>query len=78
MIPDPITLGHLAMLAGLLAGLYGLWQLLLYVRYRGHGRGTPGYARRRDARRYAVWGIAAGILLYAAGCLTPLREMAIG
>ena len=79
MIPDPITVGHVLMLAGLLAGLYGLWQLFLFVRYRGaeHGRGTPGYARRRDARRYAIVGIAAGAILFAAGCFSPLCAIPI-
>ncbi len=79
MIPDTITLGHVLMLAGLLIGLYGLWQLLLFVRYRGpeHGQGTPGYARRRDARRYFIVGLAAGAILIAAGCFSPLCDIAL-
>ena len=76
-LPDPITIGHVLMLAGVLAGLYGLWQLLVFLRHRGHGRGTPQYARARDGRRYAVWGIAGGALLYLIGCFTPLAHMAI-
>ncbi len=78
-MPDPVTWGHLLMLAGLLAALYGLMQLMTYLRYRSpqHGRGTPGYARARDGRRYALWGLVAGALLYAVGCFTPLAEMAL-
>lgn len=76
-VPDPVTLGHLLMLLGLLAGLYGLWQLSVFLRHRGHGRGTPQYARARDGRRFAIWAFALGALLYVAGCFTPLAEIAI-
>jgi hypothetical protein len=79
VIPDPVTWGHGLMLAGVLAALWGLVQLAQWLRYRGpqHGRGTPGYARARDGRRYALWSFAAGALLYAAGCFTPLADIAI-
>ena len=79
MIPDPVTWGHVLMLAGLIAGLYGLVQLATWWRNLGpgHGPGTPGFARARDARRYAAWSIAAGALLFAAGCFSPLCDVAI-
>jgi hypothetical protein len=76
-MPDPITWGHLLMLAGLLAALYGLWQLVVWARHGGRERGTPEYARSRDARRFAIAGLAAGALLFAAGCFTPLCYAAI-
>ena len=80
MIPDPVTWGHVLMLVAALAALYGLVQLVTWLRYRGpgHGRGTPGYARARDGRRYAVWSFALAALLLAAACLTPLADKAIG
>jgi hypothetical protein len=53
-MPDPLYWGHVAMLVGLLAGLYGLWQAAIWAKYRGFGRGTPQYARARDGRRYAA------------------------
>jgi hypothetical protein len=79
MIPDPITVGHVLMLLGLVAALYGLVQLAGWLKYRGpqHGLGTPGYARARDGRRYGIWSLAAALLLFAIGCLTPLCQMAI-
>ena len=77
MIPNPVAVGHVLMLAGVLAGLYGLWQLAVMLGNRGHERGTPQYARARDGRRHAVWSIAAGALLYLAGCFTPLSDIAI-
>ena len=76
-MPETITLGHILMLLGLLAGLYALWQAWIFLKHRGAGRGTPQYAHRRDGRRYAIWGLAAAIALFALGCFTPLSEMAI-
>ena len=76
-MPDTVTLGHLLMLAGLLAVLYGLAQVARYFQYRSHGPGTPGYARARDGRRYAAWAFAAAILLFVLGCFTPLADMAL-
>jgi hypothetical protein len=76
-MPDTITLGLVLMLLGLIAGLYALWQAAIFLKHRGAGRGTPQYARRRDGRRYAIWGLAAAILLFALGCFTPLYDIAI-
>jgi hypothetical protein len=76
-MPETITLGHVLMLLGLIAGLYALWQASIWLKYRSAGRGTPQYARRRDGRRYAIWGLAAALILFAFGCLTPLCRVAI-
>jgi hypothetical protein len=76
-MPETITYGHVLMLLGLIAGLYALWQVSIFLKYRSFGRGTPQYARRRDGRRYAVWGLIAALILFALGCLTPLCDMAI-
>ncbi|HEU0099424.1 MAG TPA: hypothetical protein VFQ67_11700 [Allosphingosinicella sp.] len=76
-MPETITLGHLLMLLGALALLYALWQASIFLKHASAGRGTPQYARRRDGRRYAIWGAIAAAILFALGCLTPLGEMAI-
>ena len=76
-MPETITLGHLLMLLGLVAGLYALWQASIFLKHSSAGRGTPQYARRRDGRRYAVWGLLIALVLFALGCLTPLRDLAI-
>ena len=76
-MPETITLGHLLILLGLVALLYALWQASIFMRHASAGRGTPQYARRRDGRRYAVWSLLAALLLFAAGCFSPLRDIAL-
>jgi hypothetical protein len=76
-MPETITLGHVLMLLGALAALYALWQASIFLKHRGAGRGTPQYARRRDGKRYAVWGALAAAALFAIGCLTPLCGIAL-
>lgn len=76
-MPETITLGHVLMLLGALAGLYALWQASIWLKHQGAGPGTPQYARRRDGKRYAVWGALIALALIALGCLTPLCEVAI-
>jgi hypothetical protein len=69
------SFGNILLLLGLLCGVYGVVQLLILLRYRGpaHGRGTPGYARARDARRFAAWSIAAALLLLTIGAFAALK-----
>jgi hypothetical protein len=76
-MPETITLGHVLMLLGALAALYALWQASIFLKHRGAGRGTPQYARRRDGKRYAIWGLLAAAALFALGCLTPLCDVAL-
>ncbi len=76
VMPETITLGHILVLLGALVGLYALWQASIFLKHKGAGRGTPQYARRRDGKRYAVWGLIVALLLIALGCLTPLRDIA--
>jgi hypothetical protein len=76
-MPETITIGHILMLLGVLAALYALWQASIFLKHRSAGRGTPQYARRRDGKRYAVWGLLAALILFALGCFTPLSDIAI-
>jgi uncharacterized membrane protein len=76
-MPETITVGHILMLLGVLAGLYALWQASIWLKNRGIVYGTPQYARARDGKRFAVWSLIVAILLFALGCLTPLCELAI-
>jgi hypothetical protein len=72
-----LTLGHVLMLLAALAALYGAWQLSIWARRRGFGRGTPQYAQGRDGRRFAIWSFALALVL-AGLCLTPLCHVALG
>ncbi|HEX8513237.1 MAG TPA: hypothetical protein VF688_09030 [Allosphingosinicella sp.] len=76
-MPGTVTLGHLLILLGALAGLYALWQASIGLRHKGAGPGTPQYAHRRDGKRYAVWSALVAVLLIAIGLLTPLRDLAL-
>ena len=78
-MPDPITLGHLMMALALLSALAALAFVAAAGRYRGegHGRGTPGYARARLARRKALYAAALAVILFVAGGFTPLSQMAL-
>ena len=79
-MPDTLTIGHLMMALALLSAIAALAFVAAAARYRGdgHGRGTPGYARARSDRRKALYALTLGILLFVAGCFTPLAERAIG
>jgi hypothetical protein len=78
-MPDTITLGLVLHLLAGLCGFYALIQFALTQRYSGpaHGRGTPGYARARDARRFAIWAGAAGLLFLLLAQLTPLGDVVL-
>jgi hypothetical protein len=66
-----LTLGHLLMLGAAIAIVAAIASILTAMRHRGHGRGTPQYARARMARRSAIYAVAVAIFL-AALCFTPL------
>jgi hypothetical protein len=74
-MPGTITLGHVLILLGALAGLYALWQASIWLRHKAAGPGTPQYAHRRDGKRYAIWGALVALLLIAIGRLTPLCDL---
>ena len=76
-MPETITLGHVLILLGLAVALYALWQASIWLRHRGYIYGTPQYARARDGKRFAIWSLAAALLLFAIGRFTPLCDIAI-
>lgn len=66
-----LTLGHLLMLGAAIAIAAAILYVLTAMRHRGHGRGTPQYARARMARRSAVYAFAIGVI-FAVLLFTPL------
>jgi hypothetical protein len=78
-MPHSLTLGHVLLVLTALAALYGLTQFALSMRYTGvgHGAGTPGYARNRDAKRYTIWGGALALAFLLLATLTPLGDLVL-
>ena len=70
-----ITIGQILVAVGLLDALGAIWFGLRWARYRSEMRGTPLYARARDARRLTIVMAISAILLVAVGALTPLCGM---
>ena len=70
-MPATITVGHLLMALAAIALVAAIGFTVGALRHRGHGRGTPGYARARTNRRKAVYAMVLS-LVFAVGCLTPL------
>jgi hypothetical protein len=69
-----LSWGHILVAIGALAGLCALYQASIWRRHAGHGRGTPGYARGRDGRRFAIWSLVVALILLALGGLTALGD----
>ena len=61
------TWGHALIALGLLAALFALGQAITWRRHAGHGRGTPGYARARDGRRFMAWALLVALILAGIG-----------
>ena len=77
MLSGPLTWGHVLSAFALLALVLGLFHAFAWLRHRSYGAGTPQYARARDGRRFAAWSLLAALILFAAGCLTPLCRVPI-
>jgi hypothetical protein len=77
---ETLTLGHVLLALAAAAALYSLSQFALSMRYTGagHGAGTPGYARVRDAKRYTIWAGALALVFLLLATLTPLGDVALG
>lgn len=75
-MPATLYLGYLLAGLAVLAILASVAFALTWLRHRGHGLGTPQYARGRLARRNAVYALAVGLVL-AGLCLTPLCNVAL-
>ena len=74
MLSGPLTWGQVLVVVGLLVLVIALAQAAAWLRYRSYGAGTPQYARARDGRRFGIWALVVALILFAAGCLTPLCE----
>jgi len=73
-----LTLAHVLMAVAALEALGALFYGLTWLRHRAELRGTPLYARGRDARRLTIWLAIFALLFLALACLTPLGDIPLG
>jgi hypothetical protein len=70
---EGFTVGHVLMIAAAADALGAAIYASRWLKYKDELRGTPLYARRRDARRLALLMGAVALVLLAIALLTPLR-----
>jgi hypothetical protein len=75
---DDLTLGHVLIALAALEAIGAIVSALNWARYRDQLRGTPLYARKRDARRLTILLAVSAAALLALACLTPLGHIALG
>ena len=75
---DDLTLGHVLVALAAIDLLAAIFFGMTWMRYSSELRGTPLYARGRDARRLTIWLVLFAIVTLAIGCLTPLGDIALG
>ena len=75
---DNLTLGHVLVALAALEAIGAIVSALNWARYRDELRGTPLYARKRDARRLFILLAVSAIALLILACLTPLGDIALG
>ncbi len=76
-MPTTLTLGHILGLATAICLLVAVLEAVRWARYRDHGRGTPGYARARTARRAFLYALAIALALAAIACFTPVGRISM-
>jgi hypothetical protein len=75
---ENLTLGHVLMALAALETIGAIVSAINWARYRDQLRGTPLYARKRDARRLTILLAVSAAILLVLACLTPLGDIAIG
>ena len=75
---DDLTLGHVLIALAALEAVGAIVSAMNWARYRDQLRGTPLYARKRDARRLTILLAVSALILLAVACFTPLGDIAIG
>ena len=75
---ENLTLGHVLLAIAALDVLAAIYFGLQWMKFSKELRGTPLYARGRDARRLTIWLVLGAIVMLVIGCLTPLGDIALG
>ena len=72
---EGLTVGHVLMAAAAADALVAIFYGSRWMRYSSELRGTPLYARGRDARRLAILLGGSVVVFLVLACLTPLRDI---
>ena len=75
---ENLTLCHVLTALAALDLLAAVFFGMSWMKYSKELRGTPLYARGRDARRLTIWLAIGAVLMLALAYLTPLGDIALG
>ena len=77
-MPENLTLCHVLTALAALDLLAAVYFGMTWMKYSNELRGTPLYARKRDARRLTIWLVIGAVLMLVLAYLTPLGDIALG
>lgn len=74
---ENLTLCHVLVALAALDLLAAVYFGLQWMKYSKELRGTPLYARGRDARRLTIWLVLGAAIMLVLAYLTPLGDIAL-
>jgi len=74
---ENLTLCHILVALAALDLIAAIIFGMRWMRYSSELRGTPLYARGRDARRLTIWLVIGAVILLILAYLTPLGDIAL-
>ena len=74
---ENLTLCHVLVALAALDLIAAAFFAMTWMKYSKELRGTPLYARGRDARRLTIWLVVGAVLMLVLAYLTPLGDIAL-
>ena len=74
---ESLTLGHILITVAALDLITAVFFAVKWMKFSKELRGTPLYARGRDARRLTIWLVIAAAVMVVLACFTPLGDIAL-
>ena len=74
---ENLTVCHILVALAALDLIAAAFFAMTWMKYSKELRGTPLYARGRDARRLTIWLVLGAVVMLALAYLTPLGDIAI-
>jgi hypothetical protein len=74
---ENLTLCHVLVALAAIDLVAAAFCAMTWMKYKDELRGTPLYARRRDARRLTIWLVLGAVVMLALAYLTPLGDIAL-